>query len=149
MRTLIALIIGMTVGSGITTAWQQGHRLLADQQTRDAVTRFKQGIVQGHRLRDRSSLATLYSEDYTAIDARGRLRTKQDLLQALPTDPEMVAGNYDLTSVRRWGSLAVASGHGRMVYRNADGSTRVSEYDSVNVFEERDGRWWYVAAFLP
>jgi hypothetical protein len=36
-----------------------------------------------------------------------------------------------------------------MVYRNRDGSTRVSEYDSVNVFEERGGRWWYVAAFLP
>ena len=43
----------------------------------------------------------------------------------------------------------MASGHGRIVYRNPDGTTRVSEYDSVNVFELRDGRWLYVAAFLP
>jgi len=27
-----------------------------------------------------------------------------------------------------------------MVYRNPVGSTRVFEYDSVNVFQERDGR---------
>jgi len=54
-----------------------------------------------------------------------------------------------LAGVRRWSAIAAASGHGRMVYRNPVGSTRVFEYDSVNVFQERDGRWWYVAAFLP
>ena len=52
-------------------------------------------------------------------------------------------------TVRRWGNVAVANGHGRIVYRNPDGTTRVSEYDSVNVFEQRQGRWYYVAAFLP
>jgi hypothetical protein len=35
------------------------------------------------------------------------------------------------------------------VYRNADGSSRLSDYYSFNVFERRDGRWAYVAAFLP
>ena len=100
-------------------------------------------------LEGRAAVDQLYAESYTALDVRGGLRTKADLLSALPTDPEMVEGRYDLTHVRRWGAIAVASGHGRMVYRNGDGSTRVSEYDSVNVFEQRDGKWWYVAAFLP
>jgi len=59
------------------------------------------------------------------------------------------ARRYDLIAVRRWGDIAVASGHGHLVYRNADGSSRVSDYYSFNVFERRNGRWLYVSAFLP
>jgi ketosteroid isomerase-like protein len=150
VRTAMTLLAGMFLGGGlILTATQPDAELLADAATRQAVTHLKQSIVDGHRTRDRAGLDRLYAEDYTALDARGGLRTNADLLNALPGDPEMVEGRYELTRVRRWGAIAVASGHGRMVYRNPDGSTRVSEYDSVNVFQERDGRWWYVAAFLP
>lgn len=149
MRTFLAAIGGLLVGWAAALAAAQPSSLLADDQTRQAVTAVKQAIVQGHRARDRAALDRLYADDYTALDARGGLRGKDDLLRALPTDPEMVEGHYALTAVRRWGTVAVASGHGRMVYRNPDGSTRVSEYDSVNVFELRDGRWLYAAAFLP
>jgi ketosteroid isomerase-like protein len=149
LRTLITLTIGILLGSAAAPAQRQGQAVLADDLTRAAVTRVKHAIVEGHRTRDRAGLNELYADDYTALDARGGLRSKEDLLGALPSDPEMAEGRYELTTVRRWGSIAVASGHGRMVYRNSDGSTRVSEYDSVNVFEERGGRWWYVAAFLP
>lgn len=149
MRTIVTLTAGLVLGSALTTPTMQRAGLLADAATRAEVTRIKEAIVEGHRTRNRSALDALYGENYTALDARGGLRTKTDLLAALPTDPEMVEGRYTIGQVRRWGSLAVASGHGRMVYRNADGTSRVSEYDSVNVFEERGGRWWYVAAFLP
>jgi hypothetical protein len=149
MRTIAVLLLGMAVGGGGAVAVGQGRDLLADAATRQAVTMVKHAIVEGHRTRNHQALDQLYAESYTAFDARGGVRTKADLLTALPADPEMVEGRYDLTRVRRWGSIAVASGHGRMVYRNGDGSTRVSEYDSVNVFEQRDGKWWYVAAFLP
>lgn len=149
MRTVVTLVVGMLAGSAVTGAMLQPAGPLADAATRDAVARVKAGIVEGHRTRDRAALAALYADDYTALDARGGLRTKTELLDGLRTDPEMLEGRYALTRVRRWGAIAVASGHGRMVYRNPDGSSRVSEYDSVNVFEERSGRWWYVAAFLP
>ena len=149
MKSLILLVVGLLAGSALTAARAQHASLMADDATRAAVAEVKRGIVEGHRTRNRAALDRLYAESYTALDAGGGLRTKADLLAALPTDAEMVEGRYDLTRVRRWGSIAVASGHGRMVYRNPDGSTRVSEYDSVNVFEERGGRWWYVAAFLP
>jgi hypothetical protein len=138
----------MLLGMSLTAAVQPPG-LLADVSTREAVTRVKQAIVEGHRTRNRSALDGLYAESYTALDARGGLRTKAELLGALATDPEMIEGRYTIGQVRRWGSLAVASGHGRMVYRMPDGASRVSEYDSVNVFEERGGKWWYVAAFLP
>ena len=149
MRSIGILLVGVVLGSAVTAAGRQSAELMADAATRDAVTAVKRAIVEGHRTRNRQALDQLYAESYTAFDTRGGMRTKADLLNGLPTDAEMVEGRYDLTRVRRWGSIAVASGHGRMVYRNADGSNRVSEYDSVNVFEQRDGKWWYVAAFLP
>ena len=149
MRTIGTLLLGIALGAGVVASGFQNEGLFADAATRDAVTTVKRAIVEGHRTRNRQALDQLYGESYTAFDTSGRVRTKADLLNALPTDPEMVEGRYDLTRVRRWGNVAVAAGHGRMVYRQGDGSTRVSEYDSVNVFEQRHGKWWYVAAFLP
>jgi hypothetical protein len=109
----------------------------------------KDAIVAGHKAKDAAALAKLYAGDYTAIDASGKVRTKAELLASLPTDPEIAEGRYRLLAARRWGDVAVANGRGRLVYRNADGSTRTSEYDSVNVFAWRNGRWVYAAAFLP
>ena len=149
MRVIAAGLMGLALGVLAATAAARQGDLMADAATAAAVRAVKASIVDGHRSKNRALLDGLYAPDYTALDARGGMRRKADLLAALPTDPEMVEGRYDLQAIRRWGAVAVASGHGRMVYRNADGSTRVSDYDSVNVFEERNGRWWYVAAFLP
>jgi ketosteroid isomerase-like protein len=121
----------------------------SDDETLKAVTAVKQAIVAGHKARDRAALDKLYADDYTATDASGKVTTKKELLDGLATWPEIVEGRYEIRSVRRWGNVAVAPGHGRLVYRNPDGSTRVSEYDSVNVFELVNGRWLYVAAYLP
>jgi ketosteroid isomerase-like protein len=109
----------------------------------------KRGIVAGHQAKDAAALDRLYADDYTAIDSKGVIRTKQNLLKALPTDAAIAEGRYDLIAVRRWGNVAVTTGRGHLVYRNTDGSTRVSDYYSFNVFEERNGRWVYAAAFLP
>ena len=149
MRTVTTLLAGMALGAlgmAATAAVPVGP---ADDATKTAVTAVKRGIVAGHKARDRAALDRLYADDYTAIDSKGAIRTKQDLLAALPTDAEIVEGRYDLIAVRRWGNMAVATGRGNLVYRNTDGSTRVSNYYSFNVFEQRDGRWIYAAAFLP
>jgi ketosteroid isomerase-like protein len=144
-----ALLAGIVIGAGGATLALQSDRLLADQQTRDAVADVKRRIVQGHMKRDAVALSALYGDDYTAIDAKGVVRTKQDLLNALATDPEIVKGQYDLIAVRRWGNLAVATGRGQLLRRLGDGSSSPFDYYSFNVFELRNGRWVYVAAFLP
>lgn len=149
MRMMLTLVGGVILGASLSTLAVGQAAWMADAATVQAVSRVKEAIVEGHRKKDPTALDALYAADYTAISAGRDVRSKTDLLAGLATDPEMVEGRYELHAVRRWGSVAVASGHGRIVYRNADGSTRVSEYDSVNVFELRNGRWWYVAAFLP
>lgn len=149
MRALVCGLAGVVTGALLTSTVFVAQQHLADDQTRAAVTAVKRAIVDGHRTRDVKSLTALYADDYLAIDGKGVARTKADLLKALPTDPEMREGRYDLIAVRRWGTLAVASGRGHLVYANPDGSSRVSDYYSFNVFERRDGKWVYVSAFLP
>ena len=149
MKTLTTLLVGIVIGAGGMTAIASVQVGPADEATKAAVQEVKRGIVAGHKTKNRDALDRLYADDYTAIDSKGSIRTKADLLTALPTDAEIAEGQYDLIAVRRWGSIAVATGRGNLVYRNADGSKRVSNYYSFNVFEQRDGRWVYSAAFLP
>ena len=149
MKTLTTLVLGMTIGAMGMAAVAAVPVGPADAATKAALQEVKRGIVAGHKAKDRAALDRLYADDYTAIDAEGVIRTKADLLKALPTDADITEGQYDLIAVRRWGNLAVATGRGNLVYRNADGSTRVSNYYSFNVFEQRRGRWLYAAAFLP
>ena len=143
--------LGLLLAAG---AW--GLRAVPDPSAADAadatlraVSDVKQAIVAGHKARDRAALEKLYAADYTATDASGKVTTRKELLDGLATGPEIVEGRYEIRSVRRWGDVAVAPGHGRLVYRNPDGSTRVSEYDSVNVFVLVDAHWLYAAAYLP
>ncbi len=149
MKTLTTLLTGILIGSAATALIGAVPVGPADQATKQALMTVKNGIVAGHQNKDRAALDRLYADDYTAIDAKGAIRSKQNLLDALPTDAAIVEGKYDLIAARRWGNIAVATGRGHLVYRNPDGSTRVSDYYSFNVFEQRDGRWLYSAAFLP
>ena len=149
MRMVVVGLVGVIIGASAATGVARQSNLMADEATATAVRAVKLGIVEGHRTKNRAALDRLYAADFTAFSRVAGVRGKTELLDGLASDPDMVEGFYDLRSIRRWGTVAVASGHGRMVYRSTDGSTRVSEYDSVNVFEERNGRWMYVAAFLP
>ena len=148
-RTFAALAVGITVGFVLASATLARQGAGAEEETRAALVAVKRAVVAGHKARDAAALDRLYADDYTATDSKGTVRTKQQLLAGLKTDPEIVEGEYDLIAVRRWGDIAVATGRGHLVYRNPDRSTRVSDYYSFNVFERRDGRWVYAAAFLP
>jgi ketosteroid isomerase-like protein len=149
MKTLTTLLLGIAIGSLGTNIIASTPVGPADEATKTAVAEVKRGIVAGHKAKDRAALDRLYADDYTAIDSKGTIRSKQDLLKALPTDADIAEGQYDLIAVRRWGNIAVATGRGNLVYKNADGSTRVSNYYSFNVFEQRGGIHPTAAAFLP
>jgi ketosteroid isomerase-like protein len=148
-RAVARVVLGVVCAAGPSILPAIPDPAAADAETTRAVTAVKKGILAGHKARDQAALDRLYADDYTATDSKGEVITKTELLDGLASGPEIVEGAYDLVTVRRWGNVAVANGHGRIVYRNPDGTTRVSEYDSVNVFEQRQGRWYYVAAFLP
>ena len=72
-----------------------------------------------------------------------------DTLKAPTTDAEIAEGQYDLIAARGGATWRSPPAAATLVYRNADGSTRVSNDYSFNVFEQRNGRWMYAAALLP
>jgi hypothetical protein len=84
------------------------------------------------------------------LDAAGQTRTKDVELSRLGSDT-LESGRYDVVSIRLYanGTMAVMNGHGHLVWRSPNGTTRKSDYYSFNVFEKRNGEWKYVAAFLP
>lgn len=147
-RAVATFLAGAVIGPPLI-GWASAQVGPADAETKAAVTAVKRAIVAGHQAKDRAALDRLYADDYTAIESNGAIRTKAELLDGLPSDPPIVEGRYDLVAVRRWGNVAVATGRGHLVFGNADGTTRVANYYSFNVFERRDGRWLYSAAFLP
>ena len=159
VKQLALFAAGAAFGLMVTGAagpWAAGPRAavdvrLADPATHDAVASVKSQVVRAYMDRDAAALERLYGDDFTAIEADGSTRTKVDELASVRKGGEdrLVDGRYDLVAVRRFGDLAVASGRGDLTFRAADGSRRNVRYNSVNVFAYRDGRWVYVAAFLP
>lgn len=144
------LVFGAVLGIAATTA-VAADGFFADKATIEAVSAVKSGIVRAYVERDAAALDRLYGEDFTAIDADGTVRTKASELAGLGKGggDRLVEGRYDLTAVRRFGDVVIAKGRGRLTFKTADGASRESAYDSVNVFAYRDGQWMYVAAFLP
>lgn len=147
LRSIVAAILGAVLGTGITIA-AQSH---ADDATRKAITGVKAAVVQAYVKKDSDALSRIYGDDYTSTDSSGNVRTKADELRDVRATggDTLVDGKYDIVAVRRWGNIAVATGKGDLTWRSSAGKTSKSTYYSFNVFEQRDGEWRYVAAFLP
>lgn len=147
LRPIVAGILGAVLGSGITIAAQSD----ADDATRKAITAVKAAVVQAYVRKDVEALSRIYGDDYTSTDSSGNVRTKADELGDIRVTggDALVDGKYDIVTVRRWGNIAVATGKGDLTWRSSAGKTSKSTYYSFNVFEQRNGEWIYVAAFLP
>ena len=144
MITLLAALAvsGLLAGAGS----------VPDEATRRALTQMKAEVVKAFVAKDRAALERIYADDYVATDAAGQTRTKDVELSRLGGGSDTLeSGRYDVVSIRLYanGTMAVMNGHGHLVWRSPNGTTRKSDYYSFNVFEKRNGEWKYVAAFLP
>ena len=150
LRSIVAAILGVVLGSCLTIATLAAQSD-ADDATREAITAVKGAVVQAYVKKDADALSRIYGDDYTSTDSNGNVRTKADELRDVRETggDTLVDGKYDIVTVRRWGNIAVATGKGNLTWRSASGKTSKSTYYSFNVFEQRNGDWKYVAAFLP
>jgi hypothetical protein len=150
LKSIVTFFIGALLGTCLAVA-ALASQSSADEATRKAIVTMKAAVVQAYVNKDAATLSRIYGDDYTSTDSSGVVRTKEDELRDVRKTggDTLMRGSYDIVSVRRWGSIAVASGKGDLTWRSASGTTRKSTYYSFNVFELRDGRWVYVAAFLP
>jgi ketosteroid isomerase-like protein len=121
----------------------------AAESDADAVLRLKRELVQAYVKSDVAALDRIYSDDYVVTDAKGVTRTKASELERVRKGGStMLTGEYDAISTRILGDVAILYGRGHMTGRGPDGPWE-NRYESTNVFERRNGRWYYVAAFVP
>ena len=129
-----------------------GNESAPDDATRRTLLQMKADVVKAFVAKDRAALERIYADDYVATDGAGQTRTKEVELSRLGSGSDTLErGRYDVVSIRLYanGTVAAMNGHGHLVWRSPNGTTRKSDYYSFNVFEKRNGEWKYVAAFLP
>ncbi|MEO1235006.1 MAG: nuclear transport factor 2 family protein [Myxococcota bacterium] len=117
---------------------------------RASISKVKEGIVRAYVDLDARALEELYTEDFTVSDGDGKQRTKADELAWVrgAESSSLVEGRYEITDLRIYGDLVVASGQAHMVRKTPEGPEPYS-YRSFNVFRFEEGRWRYAAAFTP
>jgi ketosteroid isomerase-like protein len=150
---LLAGVLAGVLGSGLVgclgRSQAQEVNAAGALTTEEVVKKLKSELVQAYVKRDAQALDRIYAADYTVTDAQGNTRTKADELASLGQgEDRLESGRYDIVKVLDLGDVAVASGHGSLVWQTADGP-RESKYYSFNVFVKRAGEWKYVAAFTP
>ncbi len=125
-----------------TVAFGQAEGRDAEQEARDAINQYRDALLRS----DADALSRIWSDDYTFVNARGELLTKEQRLANIEsgvTKLESIEGDEEI-SVRIFGDVAVALSNvyvkGQYGGRESPGRVR-----SMSVWVNRDGRWQLVA----
>jgi uncharacterized protein (TIGR02246 family) len=124
---------------------QEAQTSNAEQEVKDAINQYRQALLKA----DTEALDRIWSDDYTFVNARGELLTKQQRLanfKSGATKIDSIEGDEE-TSVRVFGDVAVGLSNVYLTaqYGGKEGTGRVR---SMHVWMRRDGRWQLVAAQL-
>ena len=95
---------------------------------------------------DRSLHERVLADDWSVIDATGRVLSKAEMLEeAFSGDREITSGKIDEISVRPFGDLAVVTGRTRIAGRLRGADMEVA-LRFTDVFARRGGDWQVVAS---
>jgi len=95
---------------------------------------------------DRSLHERVLADDWSVIDATGRVLNKAEMLEeAFSGDHEIISGQIDEISVRTFGDLAVVTGRTRVTGRFRGQDVKVA-LRFTDVFARRGGDWQVVAS---
>ncbi len=110
------------------------------------VSQLQADLIQAYIHRDASALDRILADDYTFVDDRGEVTTKQQVLASFGTGGDRTITSYQIVDplVRVYGDAAV------MVYRYVsheeyNGQDDSGNYRVTRVFLRRNGRWRIVA----
>jgi ketosteroid isomerase-like protein len=95
--------------------------------------------------KDRAAIESNMADDFRNIDGRGTVSAKKAFVDGL-MDARLSIDPYtvDELDVRRYGDVALLSGHTKMTGR-WEGESFTSEYRYIDVYVRRDGRWKVVS----
>ena len=95
---------------------------------------------------DRSVHERVLSEDWSVIDAQGRIRTKAQVLEEMFQPGERsITGRIDEVNVRPYGDWAVVTGKTHVAGRYEGNEINVT-LRFMDVFRRAEGKWQVVAS---
>ena len=95
---------------------------------------------------DRSVHERVLSEDWSVIDAQGRIRTKAEVLEEMFQPGERsITGRIDEVNVRPYGDWAVVTGKTHVAGRYEGNEINVT-LRFMDVFRRAEGKWQVVAS---
>ena len=113
--------------------------------THDPIHSIDQLWNTAYQTNDRTALAHILADDWTAIDARGQLATKADILAQVARVPWPFA-TAQFQTIRSWQSDEVAVVTGRLTGRGQVGDQEVTvDQYYTRIYVVRDNRWQAVA----
>lgn len=111
---------------------------LAESDLRAALKKYRQALVK----KDLATLEKIWTDDYTFIDAHGRVRTKADRLADLKssvTSLDSITHEQE-PQFRIHGEVGIIRSDVTLVGRY-NGKEVKGEFRSTHIWTHRDGRW--------
>ena len=110
----------------------------AESDLRTAVRNYRQALVK----KDLTALEKIWTDDYTFIDAHGRLRTKADRLADIKSAVTSLDAirHEEEPKVRIHGDIGIVSTNVTLTGRY-NGKAVEGEFRSTHIWTHRDGRW--------
>lgn len=95
---------------------------------------------------DRSVHERVLADDWSVIDAQGRIRSKQEVLEEMfrPGERE-ISGRIDEVKVRPYGDWAIVTGKTHVAGRYEGNEIKVT-LRFMDVFRRTEGKWQVVAS---
>jgi ketosteroid isomerase-like protein len=128
-------------GAGAAAPASQGQDSSAERAIRQAERDRREAMLRG----DVQALGGLLAEDYLGTGARGRVRTKAEVLaQYRSSAVKYESINEDDVKIRIYGTAAVVTGRTRSKGKE-DGKSFGGEHRFTRVWVQHQGRWQLVA----
>ena len=119
---------------------------LDDADVAEQLSGIEQRMAAAWVAGDRSLHERVLADDWSVIDATGRVLSKTEMLaEAFSEGHEITSGEIDEISVRPFGDLAVVTGRTRITGRFGGADVKLT-LRFTDVFARRGGDWQVVAS---
>lgn len=108
---------------------------------RDVITQLDNLWNEGYQRKDISILLKVLAEDWIAFTPDNNVVTREQLLEAVPTNPEARL-EFDEFDIHVFGNTAITKG--RLTANQTDGQVRQQRF--IRVYAKRNGEWKAVTA---
>lgn len=143
-KSLVGVILFLVVS---TTIQGQSSGVGQSNSVEQTLIRLEQEKDEAHESGDKVAFERIYADDYVAINGRGGVSNKRDVVEFNTTRGAMYESyTSEDIAVRVFGDTAVVTGRYRYKYKKPIKAKDDNPYRYTNVYVKRQAGWQIVAA---